>query len=87
MTNLPNCPICGENELWLTRDVNLLLLACYECGWHVTLTLATGQDLDAAIAATVNAYAAWLARAQRVDPDDQTPTGAVIATLLGPEGK
>jgi uncharacterized Zn finger protein len=54
--NLPNCPKCGENELWLKRMGDTCEVSCYECGWTTgRITLATGQDMGDVIAKTVEA--------------------------------
>lgn len=30
---LPDCPICGCDELWYQRHVDRIQLKCYFCGW------------------------------------------------------
>lgn len=56
MRKLPDCPVCQERDLFLRRMGQEFALQCAECGWFSGLvTLEAGQDLDAAIAATVAA--------------------------------
>lgn len=56
MRKLPDCPKCGEDELWLRRHKYWLDVMCYYCGLIQTMTPPPADsDLDAAIAATVKA--------------------------------
>jgi uncharacterized protein (DUF983 family) len=56
MRKLPDCPKCGEDELWLKHISFTVQLKCYLCGWSSGIvTPMAGQDLDAQIAATVAA--------------------------------
>lgn len=66
MTKLPPCPICNELELWLSRYDGMYKVSCYLCGWNAFGDIGTkedGQELEDAIAATVDA-------AKRTGDDD-----------------
>ena len=63
MTHLPDCPRCGEDDLWLLSNLpESWRTRCYECGYDSGAhELAAGQDLASAIAAVVAEDAVYFA--------------------------
>ncbi len=56
MTKLPNCPRCGDDELWRVPETGVRL-RCYECGWDSQVFLQrTGESVDDTIARAIKAY-------------------------------
>lgn len=44
---LPNCPKCGEDELWVVCDEISYRLRCYRCGLDAgPRAVADGETLD-----------------------------------------
>lgn len=58
MTKLPNCPRCGDDELWRVPGKQLQV-RCYECGYDSGI-LAEDKpaDADALIAKAIADYGA-----------------------------
>lgn len=53
---LPDCPKCGEDELWLWRTGDSFRVRCYLCGWDSDdVVLAIGQELPDVVDETVKA--------------------------------
>lgn len=51
-----NCPSCGEDELYISRNITWISLHCPECGWNYTIMPRPAEDaLDAAIAVAISA--------------------------------
>lgn len=54
MRKLPDCPRCGEDELWILRHADYVDLKCYWCGEVATIhPRPAEEELDAAIANAV----------------------------------
>lgn len=56
MRKLPDCPKCGEPELWVNGNGPSMKISCYECGWNTTIMLPmTAETIGDKIAAAVKA--------------------------------
>jgi hypothetical protein len=54
MTKLPDCPICEEDELFLSHHAHWLVIRCYECGWnHTIIPHPSENEQGAAVAQAV----------------------------------
>lgn len=64
MRKMPDCPECGEDELFIVRNITWHVVRCYECGWHHTFMPPPAEtELDAAIADVVREVRARADRA------------------------
>lgn len=51
---LPDCPKCGESDLFIVRSKSWAVTRCYECGWSHTFMPRPSEDtLHDAIAVAV----------------------------------
>jgi hypothetical protein len=56
MNKLPDCPRCGEDELWVA-PYHDLRVRCYRCNWDSgIIVVGTGETVDQAIAKAVEEY-------------------------------
>lgn len=54
MRKLPDCPRCGEDELWILRHADYVDVKCYWCGEVATIhPRPTEDEIDDAVAKAV----------------------------------
>lgn len=53
---LPDCPRCGDDELYVIQHTRWTVIRCYNCDFHKSLMPPPAEDaLDARIAEAVEA--------------------------------